>query len=152
MGGWALRFNRLAEGCANGACPLLPAIIVIFILVLTDQLRILNKLLQGHLKCHQAEALLHVPDEWCRKLIAESNLSKDVRSVCLDSHVLVYHSDLLGIKREFALVDLNAAPEILHFFLNGRTDLCDAVHFLKRCCLNLGMALRAHQVELVNAF
>ena len=80
--------------------------------------------------------MLHIPDERSRKLIAEPDLSKDVLCICLDRNVLVDHGDLLSVECEFALVNVYATPEILHFLLDCCADLRDAVHLLEWC--NLG--------------
>ena len=92
--------------------------------------------------------MLHVADERCRELIAESDLGKDVGGLSLDGNKLINHRDLLSIEGEFALVNSHALPEILHFLLDDRADLSDAVHFLQR---RLHALRPVHLVQLLYA-
>lgn len=77
--------------------------------------------------------MLHRANMLCRKLLTESELSKDISHVSLNGHKLVYHGYLLSIESQFPLIDLDTSPELLHFLSDARADFCDAVHLLQRC-------------------
>ena len=62
-----------------------------------DVFRVLNQLSQCHLEGDQAEALFHIANVRGRKLLTESDLSKDIGGLSLNRYVLVYHSDLLSV-------------------------------------------------------
>ena len=122
---------RLAHGSANRASPFAPTLIVFFLIIGgADELRELNELIQGHLKCHEAEALLHVSDELGGEFAAEADLSKDIPYVGLDSDILVDHGDLLGIKGQLPLLYIDTFPEFMDRSLDARTNLRDTLHLL----------------------